>query len=98
MNIDFGADAEFSWYVVLLALSGAVMVAMALAKRVEQSNGARILNGVLGAGFLGYAVYLNFIFQGGSYWMFFQAFFLPVLLVINFVRSAAARRSERPRA
>lgn len=91
MNIDFGADANFSWYVVLLFVCGAAMVAMALVKSVDQSDGARILNGVLGAAFLGYGVYLNFIFQGETYWMFFQAFFLPALLVVNFVRAAIAR-------
>jgi hypothetical protein len=40
---------------------------------------------------------LAFIFEGGTYWMFFQAFFLPVLLVINFVRSLLAKRSDRQR-
>ena len=27
--------------------------------------------------------------------MFFQAFFLPALVVVNFVRAAIARRAER---
>ena len=43
MNIDFGADPTFSWYVVLLCLSGAAMVGMALVKGSGQSDGARIL-------------------------------------------------------
>ncbi|MFI5729058.1 hypothetical protein ACIA49_02990 [Kribbella sp. NPDC051587] len=96
MNIDFGLDPTFSWYVVLLCLSGAIMVGMALANVGGQSNGARTFSGVVGAAFLGYGVYLAFIFQGGSYMMFFQAFILPVLLVVNFVRGAMARRSEAP--
>ncbi|MET7279666.1 hypothetical protein ABZS29_15625 [Kribbella sp. NPDC005582] len=95
MNIDFGADATFSWYVVLLFVCGAAMVVMALVKSVEQSDGARILSGIVGAAFLGYGFYLNFIFQGDSYWMFFQAFFLPALLVVNFVRAMIARPRVR---
>ncbi|GAB3931836.1 hypothetical protein GCM10029976_036840 [Kribbella albertanoniae] len=97
MNIDFGLDPTFSWYVVLLCISGAAMVGMALVKSTGQSNGARILSGVVGAAFLGYGVFLGFISEGDSYWMFFQAFFLPAILVVNFVRGALARRSERPR-
>ncbi|TDD61273.1 hypothetical protein E1263_07910 [Kribbella antibiotica] len=94
MNIDFGLDATFSWYVVLLMISGVAMVVIALVKGGEQSDGARILSGVVGAAFLGYGVFLGFISEGDSYWMFFQAFFLPALLVVNFVRGLLARRSE----
>ncbi|MEU0092686.1 hypothetical protein [Kribbella sp. NPDC006257] len=97
MNIDFGYDATFSWYVVLLCVSGAAMVAMALVRLGEQSDGARMVSGLAGAAFLGYGVYLAFIFQGGTYWMFFQAFILPALLVINFVRTLLAKRSDRQR-
>ncbi len=94
MNIDFGADPTFSWYVVLLCISGVAMVGMALVKNSGQSDGARILGGVVGAAFLGYGVFLGFISEGDSYWMFFQAFFLPAILVVNFVRGALARRSQ----
>jgi hypothetical protein len=97
VNIDFGLDPEFSWYVVLLCISGAAMLSIAAAKGFEQSDGARVVSALAGAGFLGYGLYLGFIFEGDSYWMFFQAFFLPVVLVVNFVRSVVARRAERPR-
>jgi cell division protein FtsW (lipid II flippase) len=97
MNIDFNYDAAFSWYVVLLCLSGVVMVVMAAVKGNDQSDGARAISALAGAAFLGYGIYLAFIFEGGTYWMFFQAFFLPVLLVINFVRSVLAKRSDRQR-
>lgn len=48
-----------------------------------------------GVGFLAYGIYFGFICQAESYWMFFQAFFLPALVVVNFVRAAIARRAER---
>jgi len=97
MNIDFGLDPVFSWYVVLLCVSGVAMLAIAAAKGVEQSAGARALSALAGVGFFGYGIYLAFIFQGESYWMFFQAFILPALLVVNFVRGALTRRSEQAR-
>lgn len=76
----------FNWYVGLLALSGIVMIAMAVVKG-GQSDLSQWLNAIFGAGFLGYAGYLAFVFEGGSYLIFFQAFILPVVMVVNFVRS-----------
>ncbi|MEU1984263.1 hypothetical protein [Nocardia sp. NPDC019395] len=77
----------FDWYVGMLALSGTVMIVMAVVKG-GQSEASRWLNAILGAVFLGYAGYLAFVFEGGSYLILFQAFILPVLMVVNFVRSA----------
>ncbi|MFE7723872.1 hypothetical protein ACFU44_33155 [Nocardia rhizosphaerihabitans] len=76
----------FTWYVGLLAVSGIAMIFMANVGN-GQSDLARALNAVFGIGFLGYAGYLAFVFDGGSYLIFFQAFILPVLLAINFVKS-----------
>jgi hypothetical protein len=87
VNLDFGLEPLFSWYVVLLCLSGVVMVVLAAIKAGGRSVGSRALSAVAGIGFLGYGIYLGFIFEGGSYLMFFQAFILPALLVVNFVRS-----------
>jgi hypothetical protein len=87
VNLDFGLEPLFSWYVVLLCLSGVVMVALAAIKTGDRSAGSRALSAVAGLAFLGYGIYLGFIFDGGSYMMFFQAFILPVLLVVNFVRA-----------
>ncbi|NEW39687.1 hypothetical protein GV794_24295 [Nocardia cyriacigeorgica] len=76
----------FDWYVGLLALSGSIMIVMAVVKG-GQSEAFRWLNGALGAGFLAYAGYLAFLFEGGSYLILFHAFILPVMMVVNFVRS-----------
>ena len=96
MNLDFGLEPLFSWYVVLLCLSGAVMVALAAIKAGDRSAGSRALSAVAGIGFLGYGIYLGFVFQGGSYMMFFQAFILPALLVVNFVRSLFTNHPVEP--
>ncbi|WP_435591670.1 hypothetical protein [Nocardia sp. bgisy118] len=81
----------FNWYVGLLAVSGVVMIAMALMEN-GQSKASRIINAILGPIYLGYAIYLAFIFESGSYWVFFQAFILPVLLVVDFFRNRTPRQ------
>jgi hypothetical protein len=96
VNLDFGLEPLFSWYVVLLCLSGVVMVALAVIKPGDQSGRSRAVSAVAGIGFLGYGIYLGFIFAGGSYLMFFQAFILPAVLVVNFVRSLVANHPAEP--
>ncbi|MEV4556373.1 hypothetical protein AB0K51_05160 [Kitasatospora sp. NPDC049285] len=91
MNIDFGAEPLFSWYVVLLLISGVAMVGIGLLNNSGLSNGWRIFNAVAGVGFVGYGFYLGFLFEGGTYMIFFKAFILPVVMVVNFVRSLANR-------
>ncbi|MEU8117670.1 hypothetical protein AB0C21_03060 [Spirillospora sp. NPDC049024] len=93
MNIDFGADAAFSWYVVFLLVSGIAMLAMA-AIGGGQTVGERLLNLAFGLGFLGYSVYLGFIFDGGGYFMFFYAFVLPVLMLFRFVKALFGQRAS----
>ncbi|MFA1551571.1 hypothetical protein [Actinomadura chokoriensis] len=93
MNIDFSADAAFSWYVVFLLVSGIALLAMA-AIGGGQSGGERLLNLVFGVGFLGYAVYLGFIFDGGDYFIFFYAFILPVLMLFRFLKAVFGERQS----
>ncbi|WP_441245426.1 hypothetical protein [Kitasatospora sp. McL0602] len=93
VNLDFSAEPLFSWYVVLLFVSGVAMLAIGISNSRALSVGWRIFNMVAGVGFVGYAVYLGFIFEGGSYIIFFKAFILPVVMVINFFRAQAARKS-----
>jgi hypothetical protein len=92
VNLDFGGHPLFSWYVILLLLSGVVMLAMAAVKAESQSVGWRIFNALLGLGFVGYGIYLGFIFQGGTYIVFFKVFIVPALMIINFIRSKGGRR------
>ncbi|MET8427053.1 hypothetical protein [Nocardia sp. NPDC004860] len=77
----------------LLALSGVIMLALAVVRQ-GQSGASRSINGIFGAVYLGYAFYLAFLFvDGGSYLIFFQAFILPVVMVVNFFRN----RTPKPK-
>jgi hypothetical protein len=95
VNIDFSAEPLFSIYVLLLIFSGIVMVALAAVSAAGQSVGWRIFNVLAGIAFFGYGVYLGFIFHGGTYLIFFKAFIVPVLLVVNFFRSMAQRKQAQ---
>src|SRR5690242_20573646 len=89
-NINFSDNATFSWYVVLLILSGAAMVIIgALFARSQLS---RLLNVVFGIGFVGYGVYLGWVFHGGTYVIFFKAFIQPVVMIYSAVRGGLRRR------
>lgn len=94
MNLDFGAEPLFSWYVVLLCLSGIAMFVLSAIGRSGQSTGVRAFTALVGAGFLGYGVYLGFIFDGGTYLIVFKAFILPALLLVNFIRALTTRNKE----
>lgn len=95
MNIDFANDPGFSAYVLLLMFSGIVMVVLATPK-VHSSTFLRILNVVLGLGFFGYGFYLAFLFNGGTYFMFFKAFIVPAVLVFRTIQTAIASRRTAP--
>ncbi|MGQ4619084.1 hypothetical protein [Nocardia sp. R7R-8] len=70
----------------MLAISGIVLITLSLIAR-ELPTRHRVLNGVAGGVFLGYAGYLTFGFHGGTYRMFWAAFILPVTMLVNFVRT-----------
>jgi hypothetical protein len=93
VNIDFSAAPGFSAYVLLLMITGLGMVVMASPAVRQSTLVLRVLNTVVGLGFFGYGFYLAFLFDGGSYWMFFQAFVLPIVLIFRTVQ--AARLSRR---
>jgi hypothetical protein len=95
VNLDFSVDPMFSWYVVLLAVSGVVLLVLAAVSGSGQATGMRVFNALVGAAFLGYGFYLAFLFEGETYIIFFKAFFVPVLLIANFFQSSAARRRAR---
>ncbi|MEU1288397.1 hypothetical protein [Kitasatospora sp. NPDC005856] len=93
-NLDFSAEPLFSWYVVALALSGVILAAIgAVATRMKA--GLRVLNIVIGLGFLGYAYYLAFVFEGGTYTIFYKVFILPVLLIFASVKTLVERNNEK---
>lgn len=90
---DSVSDSTFNLYVAFLALSGILLLALGAINIARQSTGMRILNLLVGAGFLGYAIYLFFIFEGGEFRMFVYAFIAPVLLIISAFRGRKAQTS-----
>jgi len=75
----------FHIYQLFLIVSGVVMLVLAgIGSR--RSPGLRIWNGILGAAFLIYGLYLLLFFKGGHYFLFFYVFILPVLMVVRFFR------------
>jgi hypothetical protein len=84
------SDTGFLLYVGLLAISGALLIVMGVSGFGRQSVGLRVLDVLFGLGFLGYAFYLFFIFDGGTYTVFFYAFIVPILLVVRAIRGARA--------
>jgi hypothetical protein len=92
-NLDFTDQAGFSWYCLLLLFSGVALLALFLLPGL--TRGGRVLNLLFGIGFLGYAIYLIFLFHGGTYVIFFKAFIVPVVLVINSLRGMRSANLRR---
>jgi hypothetical protein len=88
-------EGQLNAYAALLVVSGLIMIGLAATGFGQSSVGARVLNGVLGLGFLGYGAYLLLIFDGGDVWIFFYIFIVPILLIIQAVRHAFGRRRTR---
>jgi hypothetical protein len=86
-------EGGFVAYIAFLGLSGLLLIALAVQPFLKSSMGLRIINGLVGLGFLGYAIYLFFIFDGGTYSIFIYAFIAPVLLLIQTIRAARAQNA-----
>jgi hypothetical protein len=95
-NLDFAHHAGFSWYCVFLMASGIVLLLVAVLK--NQTTQRRIVRALFGIGFFGYGFYLTFIFGGGSYFVFFYAFLVPLWLIVDTFRArgAASQRARQP--
>ncbi|MEE1784309.1 hypothetical protein PUR71_15585 [Streptomyces sp. SP17BM10] len=90
-NLDFSNLPLFSWYVVLLAVSGIAVVVLGAVNVGRLKGGWRILTILFGVGYVGYAYYLAFVFDGDKYRIFFQVFIPAVLLIADAVRRMANR-------
>jgi len=89
------SDSTFLFYIAALAVAGLVLVLLGAINFGGQSAIMRIVDVVVGLGFLGYAFYLFFIFDAGTFALFYYPFILPVLLIIQAVRN---RKSRAPAA
>ncbi len=86
-------DHMFLLYTLLLMLGGIAMIVIGLAIQ-EQGIGSRILNVVVGLAFFGYGFYLMFLFDGGTYRIFFYAFILPILLIVRAFKARKEAKEE----
>jgi hypothetical protein len=87
-------DTTFYGYTALLGLSGVILLVLAVVG-FGAGVGSRLLSALFGLGFFGYAIYLAFFFEGTSVTIFFYAFIVPILLIINVFKSRkAAREAE----
>jgi hypothetical protein len=85
------SDGAFLGYIALLFASAVLLSILAIGG-FGQSKGARIIDGILAAAFLAYAVYLLVFFQGGNVRIFLYAFLVPIFAVVRMVRERKARR------
>jgi hypothetical protein len=84
----------FDVYVLFLILSGVAMLVMAFLK-VGRARRRRIWSGILGAAFTIYGLYLLLFFQGGHYILFYYAFILPILMIVQFFRERSAYKAAQ---
>lgn len=94
----FANHPGFAAYALLLMFSGLVMVFLASPAVRQSKLWLRVLNAVVGVGFFGYGFYLAFLFQGGSYVIFFKAFFVPVALIVRTVQASRAAKAQAAQA
>jgi hypothetical protein len=88
------SDGTFLGYIALLAVSGILLVILATGG-FGQTAAARVIDALFGLGFLGYAGYLLLFFEGGTVQIFFYAFAVPVLAVVNAVKAQKAKREAQ---
>ena len=79
---------------LFLILSGIAMLVMAFVK-ADYAKRRQVVNFIFGAGFLIYGLYLLFVFNGGTYFMFYYAFVAPIFLIVQFFRDRAAFRDRQ---
>jgi predicted lipid-binding transport protein (Tim44 family) len=84
----------FHIYVLFLILSGIAMLVMAGVK-TGRAPRRRAWNAVFGAVFAGYGLYLLLFFRGGHYLIFFYAFIVPILMIVQFVRDRSVYRARQ---
>lgn len=88
------SDGTFYGYILLLVVSGITLAVLAV-RGFGQSTGLRLLDGAFAVGFLGYAFYLLFLFEGGQVRILFYAFIVPIVAVSKVIKERRAVREAR---
>lgn len=89
------SDGVVNAYIIALAVSGVLMLLVA-AIGFGSTGGARVLSALFGLGFLGYAIYLEFFFEGGVISVFYYAFVAPFLVIITVIRNRKSKVQPAP--
>ncbi|HKT00371.1 MAG TPA: hypothetical protein VJT31_12630 [Rugosimonospora sp.] len=82
----------FQVYTVMLMVSGVLMIVVGAAVS-GQSVLMRVFKIIVGLLFFWYGFYLEFIFTGGVYHIYFYAFVLPLLLLARTIRARQAAKA-----
>jgi len=88
-------DTTFNLYSALLAISGILLAVTAATGFGGRSVGARIVNGLFAVLFVGYAIYLQFIFTSGTVFISYYVFVVPILLILQAFRNRTAAKQQQ---
>lgn len=92
MAVQEVSDSMFQTYVIALGVSGILLLLTALIG-FGATAGSRIISALVGLAFLGYGIYLEFFLaDGATFSMYFYAFIVPILVIINVFRSRKAKK------
>ena len=81
-------DTTFDIYALFLLFSGAALILLTFLRGRHPYY--RILNGIVGAAFLVYGIYLLVFFHGGTVTVFWYVFIVPILLIVRYFRGRSA--------
>jgi hypothetical protein len=84
----------FLAYVAALVISGILLLIVSVLP-IGIPKGNRIIDAVIGAAMLGYAVYLLFFLGDGEFRMFYYAFVAPIFAIVQTVKGVKARKAGR---
>ena len=76
------SDSQIMIYEIALVVSGIIMLVLALTGFGSAGTLDRVLNGLFGAGFVGYGIYL-FVAAPAKFGVFFYAFILPIVMIFR---------------
>jgi len=84
------------FYLAFLFISGVLLLLMAGLIPGQQAW-ERAMNALIGAGFIGYGIYLLFFFTGGTIVILFKVFIVPIAAIIYAVKGWKERRAAKER-